>query len=160
MQSNEVSGLPNGSALEGTPSSSVSTGGLPSKAGFFSHPEDVLSDTSLSIADKRAILASWASDSRAVKNAPTLRQLDNGAVIGIDDVLQAMTRLDETEAQPRTLRPWRISFVRRRGSPILPLPREPSWRRGRDDDDDPPPSAAAVAVPRPPMFVEARAVCA
>ena len=38
----------------------------------FDHPRDVLADTTLSRAEKRAILASWASDAAAVTSCPSL----------------------------------------------------------------------------------------
>jgi hypothetical protein len=34
-------------------------------AGTFTHPDDVVSDPGLTIAEKKAILASWSSDARA-----------------------------------------------------------------------------------------------
>ena len=39
----------------------------------FDHPRDVLADTTLSRAEKRAILASWASDAAALTSCPSLR---------------------------------------------------------------------------------------
>jgi hypothetical protein len=39
----------------------------------FDHPKDVLADAGLSRAEKRAILASWASDAAAVASCPSLR---------------------------------------------------------------------------------------
>src|ERR1700712_4353808 len=39
----------------------------------FDHPRDVLADPALSRAEKRAILASWASDAAAVASCPSLR---------------------------------------------------------------------------------------
>ena len=41
----------------------------------FRHPREVLTYPGLSRAEKRAILASWASDARAVDSCPTLRCL-------------------------------------------------------------------------------------
>jgi hypothetical protein len=40
----------------------------------FDHPHDVVNDTDLTLNEKRAILASWASDACAVEAAPALRQ--------------------------------------------------------------------------------------
>lgn len=60
------------------------------------HPNKVASDLWLTQAEKREILASWASDVRAVPDAPALRQLDNGAVVRIDDVLRALKSLNVT----------------------------------------------------------------
>ncbi|MGA7451643.1 MAG: hypothetical protein WBW73_10325, partial [Rhodoplanes sp.] len=42
-------------------------------AGAFSHPRDVVSDPDLTLNEKRAILASWASDACAMEAAPALR---------------------------------------------------------------------------------------
>ena len=42
---------------------------------IFDHPRDVLADATLSRAEKRAILASWASDAAAVTSCPSLRAI-------------------------------------------------------------------------------------
>ena len=39
----------------------------------FDHPRDVVADSSLSVSEKRAILASWASDASAIASCPSLR---------------------------------------------------------------------------------------
>jgi hypothetical protein len=39
----------------------------------FEHPEDVVMHPSLTLAEKRAILASWASDASAIASCPALR---------------------------------------------------------------------------------------
>lgn len=44
-------------------------------ATVFDHPRDVVADATLSISEKRAILASWASDAAAVASNPALREL-------------------------------------------------------------------------------------
>ena len=41
----------------------------------YAHPRDVLTDQSISLGEKRAILASWASDAAAVASNPALREL-------------------------------------------------------------------------------------
>jgi len=81
-------------------------------AAVFSHPDDVVSDPRLSRGEKKAILASWVSDARAVENAPQFRQLDNGAVVELDAILRALVSLDE--AGPRSA-PRRF-LTRRRGA--------------------------------------------
>jgi hypothetical protein len=98
------------------------------------HPLKVVVDPWLTQAEKREILSSWASDIRAVPDAPALRQLDNGAVVRIDDVLQALRSLDDSKDSEQTtfdpLRPFadlRICFPTRLKSAL---------RRGRSDDDD------------------------
>ena len=42
----------------------------------FSHPREVVADPNLSLAEKRAILASWASDASAIASCPALRSPD------------------------------------------------------------------------------------
>ena len=41
----------------------------------YDHPRDVLADQTISTGEKRAILASWASDAAAVVSNPALREL-------------------------------------------------------------------------------------
>jgi hypothetical protein len=64
----------------------------------FAHPRDVLKDPLLSVEEKRAVLASWASDASAVQDQPTMRWL-LGAIepVSLDEVREALQRLDETE---------------------------------------------------------------
>ena len=64
-------------------------------AASFQHPSEVLGDPDLAASERRAILADWASDARAVENAPWLRQLDNGARIPVNEILAALRSLDE-----------------------------------------------------------------
>jgi hypothetical protein len=65
------------------------------EAAIYTHPSDVTNNPELTTAKKRAILASWISDARAVENAPSLRQLDSGAVVEVDAILQALVLLDQ-----------------------------------------------------------------
>lgn len=61
----------------------------------FDHPRDVVSDATLSLAEKRAILASWASDASAIASCPALRAPDGlKAPVHIDDILEALCALD------------------------------------------------------------------
>src|SRR5690349_6463653 len=71
---------------------------------FYVSPRDVLQDPSMTVDEKRALLASWASDARAVTDAPALRQLENGAIVFIDDVLDALKQLDEPGAMSTSAR--------------------------------------------------------
>jgi|GEM_PF-2965968 len=63
-------------------------------------PNDVLNDRSLTHAEKRAELASWASDARAPEDHPALRILDDGSVIFLEDVLKALRKLDDQDDDP------------------------------------------------------------
>ena len=78
----------------------LSVRALSGGAAIYVHPEDVAGDPELTRADKRAILASWISDARAVENAPALRRLESGAVVEADAILQALGSLDEPSADP------------------------------------------------------------
>jgi hypothetical protein len=58
-------------------------------------PIDVVKARSLSIDDKRAILAAWASDFYAVDSKPALRQLPGTPEpVPIDEVQSALVELD------------------------------------------------------------------
>lgn len=65
----------------------------------FAHPRDVIGDPDLTVNEKRAILASWASDACAVEAAPELRQPTDGPPIKFDDILDALKSLDR-QVQP------------------------------------------------------------
>jgi hypothetical protein len=68
---------------------------------FFDHPRDVLSHPSLSISEKRAILASWASDATAIASCPTLRAPAGlKAQVTIDEILEALCELDRPRNPP------------------------------------------------------------
>jgi hypothetical protein len=113
----------------------------------FRHPREVLAHPGLSHGDRRAILASWASDAYAVENAPGLRCLTGTRAepVPVDAVLAALGELDRKSAavaaaalsrpcRPRRLR--RLADLHRYVQP------------GRRDDDDPPP-CPVMAMPRP-----------
>jgi hypothetical protein len=60
----------------------------------FAHPMDVVRDPDLTLNEKRAILASWASDACAVEAAPELRIAGSGKVVRWDDIMDALRTLD------------------------------------------------------------------
>jgi len=62
----------------------------------FSHPREVVAAADLSGEEKRAILASWASDAWAVESAPALRECPGltGRYVPLDEVLEALQALD------------------------------------------------------------------
>ena len=92
------------------------------RRGAFSHPSDVVNDPDLTLNEKRAILASWASDVCAIESAPALRRTPNGGhPVAFDDVIDALRTLDKQAADTnrrghyrRVLRRDRI-FGRNRG---------------------------------------------
>jgi hypothetical protein len=66
-----------------------------------SHPNEVLDHAELSQDERRAILASWASDARALEGAHWMRCLDNGSVVTLAEVLEALRKLDaQTASRP------------------------------------------------------------
>jgi len=85
----------------------------------FRHPHEVLSYPGLSQAEKRAVLASWASDARAVESNPTLRCLPGcrAEPVPIDAVLVALQALDAESPAPAAPRRPRFpaAFTRRWG---------------------------------------------
>ncbi|RWL17888.1 MAG: hypothetical protein EOR57_22795 [Mesorhizobium sp.] len=69
-------------------------------ARFFKHPDDVLSDATLDVMEKRAILSSWASDACAVESMPALRQPPGAEhPIPFDAIMDALRRLDQVEVE-------------------------------------------------------------
>lgn len=89
----------------------------PSQA--FSHPSDVVNDPDLTLNEKRAILASWASDACAVESEPALRAPFQGKPVAFDDVMDALRALDaraeETSNRYRRVLRKRRIFVRGSG---------------------------------------------
>ena len=87
-----------------TPSSAVEAfepelGRLLQPTRFFRHPSDVVRDPTLTIAEKRAVLSSWASDACAIESMPALRQMPgSNYVVRFDDVIDALQALDENAA--------------------------------------------------------------
>jgi len=78
----------------------------------YSHPSEVLSDPELGLNEKRAVLASWASDTCAVEAVPELRQDGNGPPVSFDDIMDALKTLDG-EAHARTDSGKLVKRVRR-----------------------------------------------
>ena len=89
-------------------------------ANAFEHPNDVVNDPDLSLNEKRAILASWASDACAVEAAPELRQPSTGLVVRYDDIIDALQRLDKHPASRHVADAQRRARKRRFSR----------WRRG------------------------------
>lgn len=80
----------------------------------FEHPRDVVSDPTLSLSEKRAILASWASDASAIASCPSLRAPDGlKAPVSIDEILEALCALDEGPRNPPGGKPMRLRPVER-----------------------------------------------
>ena len=80
----------------------------------FEHPRDVLSDPDLSLAEKRAILASWASNASAIASCPSLRAPEGlKAPVTIDEILEALCALDDGPRHPPGGKPMRLRSIER-----------------------------------------------
>jgi hypothetical protein len=55
---------------------------------------EVVNDPDMTVQEKRAILASWASDACAVEASRDLRQPPAAPAIRFDDIMDALKRLD------------------------------------------------------------------
>jgi len=97
----------------------------------FARPSDVVSDPDLSLREKRAILASWASDACAIESAPALRSGPaGGQPVTFDEVMDALMALD---GEPRA-KTYKSDF-RRRQKP-LPFANGRIWRGFRRSDSE------------------------
>jgi hypothetical protein len=67
----------------------------------FSHPSDVVNDPDLTLNEKRAILASWASHACAIESIPALgcAPRKGGKPVAFDDVIEALRALDVQAAE-------------------------------------------------------------
>jgi len=84
----------------------------------FDHPRDVIADTRLSLSEKRAILASWASDASAIASCPALRAPTGAkAPVLIDNILEALCALDARDGSgprnPPGGKPMRLESAER-----------------------------------------------
>ena len=90
----------------------------PSQA--FDHPSEVVADADLTLNEKRAILASWASDACALDSAPELRR-GRSRPIPFDEIIEALRNLDRQARKlpdiKRLQRKWRFAGLQR---PRLP----------------------------------------
>ena len=81
----------------------------------FEHPDEVVSDPDLTLNEKRAVLASWASDACAVEAAPALRRAPGGRrPVSVDDILEALRSLDRAAQDDENTRAWLRRKIRRR----------------------------------------------
>jgi hypothetical protein len=79
----------------------------------FNHPSEVVDDPDLTLNEKRAILASWASDACAIES-PDLRSHSGGPTVRFDDIMEALRTLDQQANGHRYRRvPHRRGLLRR-----------------------------------------------
>lgn len=102
----------------------------PAKA--FRHPMDVVRDADLTLNEKRAILASWASDACAVEATPALRSTASGSAVSWDEIMDALRTLDgEGEEYRKPLPHYKRVLARRR----VCLPRRILFRSRKRSDE-------------------------
>lgn len=81
-------------------------------ANAYSHPREVIRDDDLTVNEKRAILASWASDASAVVSNPALRRAPSmSRHVAFDEIMEALRSLDAMtgpdEGTSKNNSPWR-----------------------------------------------------
>jgi hypothetical protein len=102
----------------------------------FAHPIDVVRDADLTLNEKRAILASWASDACALEATPQVRVSGSGAVVQWDDVMDALRILDrEAERYGKQIPHYKRGLARERGMTNFD---------SRDRNDQGPPKTAKL----------------
>jgi hypothetical protein len=78
----------------------------------FEHPSEVVNDPDLTLNEKRAILASWASDACAIEAAPELRTGPK-APVRFDDIMEALRTLDKQANGARYRSPFGLRARRK-----------------------------------------------
>jgi hypothetical protein len=103
----------------------------------FDHPRDVLMADNISNDEKRAILASWASDMSAIESMPAWRCYPGTErIVAYDEVLAALKALDG-DGQNTSAQPPMASFNDSKSPRRRPLARRSGglglcsyWKRG------------------------------
>ncbi len=100
-------------------------------AAAYTRPADVMGDSDLTTNEKRAILASWASDACAVEAEPSLRCAPGSvAKVTIDEILDALRALDTVARDERERRDQMRRLNRRRSVEQLRAKRSSRSRDG------------------------------
>jgi hypothetical protein len=98
----------------------------------FEHPMRVVNDPDLTLSEKRAILASWASDACAVEAAPALRLVPGARrTVEFDDIIDALRALDRLVASTGQPKPRYRKVLEQRSPAIF------GRKRPRTDDQGP-----------------------
>jgi hypothetical protein len=99
----------------------------------FEHPRDVVNDPDLTVNEKRAILASWASDACAVEAVPALRRpTGRHQVVAVDEILDALRALDKVAQSDTPEVAWARRQVRREALAEFRRRRPPDPDSGSD----------------------------
>jgi hypothetical protein len=82
------------------------------------YPSNVVNDPDLTLNEKRAILASWASDACAIEATPALRRSPGaGQPVHFDDVMEALRDLDRQTKESVASARYRRTVRRERLNP-------------------------------------------
>jgi len=104
--------------LSRSAAAAISASELLHPAQHFNHPRDVLAAQYIDKDEKRAILASWASDQFAIESMPILRHYPGTErAVSYDEILDALKALDDDSVAPHP-----ADSLRGSGKP---RPREP-----------------------------------
>ena len=80
----------------------------------FNHPSDVLHNEHISKGEKRAILASWASDASAIASCPSMRSPAGlKKPVSIDEILEVLCELDGGPRSSPGGKPYRLRSTER-----------------------------------------------
>jgi hypothetical protein len=99
----------------------------------FAHPSEVVQDPDLTLSEKRAILASWASDACAVEAVPALRRAPGAPAVRFDDIMDALRTLDRHASEQYKPKPHYRRVLARR------IPGVFGRGSGRDGNEQGPP---------------------
>jgi hypothetical protein len=100
-------------------SAGIDLASLLNPAEYFSSPGEVLEAPTLTVQEKRAILANWASDQYAVESVPALRELPgSNTLIALQDILTALKELDgpDMEIERSRMSGWPKGLKRQEGN--------------------------------------------
>ena len=113
-----------------TPHSDIDALLHPARA--FARPGDVVADPDLTLNEKRAILASWASDACAVEASPELRRAPgSNRTVSVDAILEALSDLDKAWADTKGAAPWRRQTRQQSTEGLQPSQPTASHRSGK-----------------------------
>jgi hypothetical protein len=100
----------------------------------FCQPMEVVNDPELTLSEKRALLAAWASDACAVEAVPALRCAPGRSPAQFDDIMDALRVLDQQASDGCKPLPHYRRVLERRSSNV-PMPVRNSRRRDESDDE-------------------------
>jgi hypothetical protein len=120
-------------AIERHEKDSLDLDALLHPARAFAHPADVVNDPDLTLSEKRAILASWASDACAVEAVPALRRAPGSPPVRFDDIMDALRSLDRQAGEQYKPQPHYRRVLARRVPGVF------GRKRGGQDNEQGPP---------------------